>query len=244
MVDVKGNKRLLRADEIECRVGQKSKDKSKYSVLLYKTARTDMAILDEVFGWENWQSEHYQVKDKDFCRISVRLSDGTWISKSDCGDETNVEARKGESSDAMKRAGVQFGIGRELYSAPTMWLSSEINEYSLKVERIAYDATDKISELQISGYKTGERESNRTTVFSFDNGKTFTLNVNPTQGTKNDEPKKEIPDIERIRDIAQSLELDYGKDINGILAYYNAKTIGEISLKKWENMLESAKGNA
>ena len=239
MVDINGNKRLLRADEIECRVGQKSKDKSKYSVLLYKTARTDMAILDEVFGWDNWQSEHYQVKDKDFCRISVRLSDGTWISKSDCGDETNVEARKGESSDAMKRAGVQFGIGRELYSAPIMWLSSEINEYSLKVEHIAYDSNDKISELNISGFKTGQRESDRITVFSFSNGKTYSAKVEPKA-----EKQTEIPDIERIRDIAQSLELDYGKDINGILAYYNAKTIGEISLKKWENMLESAKGNA
>ena len=243
MVDKNGNKRLLRADEIECRVGQKNKDKTKYSVLLYKTARTDMAILDEVFGWENWQSEHYQVKEKDFCRISVRLSDGSWISKSDCGDETNVEARKGESSDAMKRAGVQFGIGRELYSAPTIWLSSEINEYSLRVERIAYDSTDKISELHVSGYKTGERESNRTTVFSFDNGKTFTLqgNTNP----KKEEPKTDnIPNIDRIRDIAEILELDYGKDINGILAYYNAKTVGEISLQKWEKMLERAKDNA
>ena len=67
-----GNKRLLHADEIECRQGNWSKDKGRYTVLLYKTARCDADILDEVFGRDNWKSTHYDVKGKDFCMIEVR----------------------------------------------------------------------------------------------------------------------------------------------------------------------------
>ena len=92
--DRDGNKRMLRADEIECRVGQKSKDGGWYSVLLFKTARTDQDILDEIFGSENWQSSHYEVKGKDFCTISGRVNwdEGRydWVSKSDCGSREQV----------------------------------------------------------------------------------------------------------------------------------------------------------
>ena len=151
--DRDGNKRMLRADEIECRVGQQTKDKSKYTVLLYKTARVDADILDEVFGSNNWKSTHYEVKGKDFCMIEVRLrfeddsalmNNGKsigyeWVGKSDCGSESNIEAQKGEASDAFKRAGFQWGIGRELYTAPKIWLSSDVDPYSLSVSKIGYD---------------------------------------------------------------------------------------------------------
>ena len=157
-----GEKRFLHADEIECRFGQKSKDGQKYSVLLYKTSRTDMEILDEIFGSENWQSEHYEVKGKDFCKIGVKFEDA-WIWKSDCGDESNIEASKGESSDAFKRAGVQWGIGRELYSAPQIWLENDINAYSLQVSEITYSDMGKIKSLKLTGSRNGKRE----VVFSY-----------------------------------------------------------------------------
>jgi hypothetical protein len=120
--------RDLRADEIECRV-QQVKDKG-LVLLLYKDARVDMNILDETVGSSNWQREHYECKGNLFCRVGIDV--GThegkaerWVYKSDCGTESNTEAQKGEASDSFKRACFNWGIGRELYTAPFTWIPAE-----------------------------------------------------------------------------------------------------------------------
>lgn len=244
-----GMKRLLKAEEIECRVGQQTKDKSKYTVLLYKTSRTDMDILDEVFGSENWKSTHYEVKGKDFCMIDVLITRengfAEWVGKSDCGSESNIEAEKGEASDAFKRAGFQWGIGRELYSAPKIWLEKEVDQYSLKVEAISYDDNDKISDLVISGKLEGKKGCE--TVYSFHNGKAD--KKTPSKQEANTETKAEPQKgvdhetLEKIRDIVEKLEFE-GKNVDDILAFYHVKSIGEISLSKWEKMLAKVRGEA
>lgn len=245
-----GTKRLLKAEEIECRVGQQTKDKSKYTVLLYKTARCDADILDEVFGRDNWKSTHYDVKGKDFCMIEVRtrfeddsafMEKGKsicyeWVGKSDCGSESNIEAEKGEASDAFKRAGFQWGIGRELYSAPQIWLEKDVLAFSLQVEAIGYDENNRICDLVLSGKREGSRQ--RETVYSFHNGKS------------EEKPKAEPQPIgvdhetlEKIRDIVEKLEFE-GKNTQEILDYYHVKSIGEIPLRKWELMLAKVRGEA
>ena len=120
--------RDLRADEIECRV-QSVKEKG-LVLLLYKDARVDMNILDETVGSANWQREHYECKGNLFCRVGIDI--GThegkaerWVFKSDCGTESNTEAQKGEASDSFKRACFNWGIGRELYTAPFTWIPAE-----------------------------------------------------------------------------------------------------------------------
>ncbi len=114
--------RELKADEIECRVGQATENG--LSLLLYKDARVDMAILDETVGQARWQREHYEVKGNLYCRVGIKI-DNEWIWKSDCGTESNTEAEKGESSDSFKRACVNWGIGRELYTAPFIWVNAQ-----------------------------------------------------------------------------------------------------------------------
>ena len=128
--------RDLRADEIECRV-QSVKDNSDPAkaglvLLLYKDARCDMNILDETVGAERWQREHYECKGNLFCRVGIvcETKKGEsifpeWIWKSDCGTESNTEAQKGEASDSFKRACFNWGIGRELYTAPFIWIGSD-----------------------------------------------------------------------------------------------------------------------
>ena len=257
ILDKNNKKRLLRVDEIEVKIGNYNKEKTRFTALLYKTARTDMAILDEIFGWQNWQTEHYQVKDKDFCRISVRLPDGTWISKSDCGDETDYEAKKGESSDAMKRSAVQFGIGRELYTAPKIWFDTDvgINTYSMRVDSIAYDEQDRISDLVITATVNGRRRI----IYQLGAGKEWTItkgdieapkvekNVTKTENTdqndkgdQNDKPKinDELAEIERIVGLLKK----EGRDIPEILTFYNAQTVGEVPLKYWQKMLAKVVG--
>jgi hypothetical protein len=122
--------RDLTADEIECRV--QSVKPNGLVLLLYKNARCDMNILDETVGAENWQREHYECKGNLFCRVGLRIErkDETggyaeWVWKSDCGTESNTEAQKGEASDSFKRACFNWGIGRELYTAPFIWIPAD-----------------------------------------------------------------------------------------------------------------------
>jgi hypothetical protein len=122
--------RDLRADEIDVRV--QSAKQNGVVLLLYKDARVDMNILDETVGPECWQREHYECKGNLFCRVSIvcETKKGEsifpeWVSKSDCGTESNTEAQKGEASDSFKRACFNWGIGRELYTSPFTWVEAD-----------------------------------------------------------------------------------------------------------------------
>lgn len=121
--------RDLRADEIECRV--QSVKANGLVLLLYKDARVDMNILDEAVGSSNWQNKFYENKGILFCSLGINTnyeipgSPDRWVWKDDAGVESNTEAEKGNASDARKRAGFAWGIGRELYTAPFTWIPAE-----------------------------------------------------------------------------------------------------------------------
>jgi len=115
--------RALRADEVECRVNM-IKD-SGLSLLLYKDARCDMNILDETVGAERWQRKHYECKGNMYCSVGIQFEQ-EWVWKDDCGAESFTEKEKGEASDSFKRAAVNWGIGRELYTSPFIWIPSTL----------------------------------------------------------------------------------------------------------------------
>lgn len=107
--------RTLKANEIDCRVAQIQSNW--LTLLLYKDARVDMDILDETVGCMNWKREH--LRDNANCKVSIFNTDiNEWVSKEDTGTESFSEAEKGLASDSFKRACVNWGIGRELYTAP------------------------------------------------------------------------------------------------------------------------------
>lgn len=145
--------RLLRADEIECRV--QSVKPQGLVLLLYKDARCDQNILDETVGQMNWQRHHS--RDNANCTVSIWDDNKQmWVEKEDTGTESNTEKEKGLASDSFKRACFNWGIGRELYSAPFIWISSQ--DCRIKdgrcydkfvVSHIAYDKSRRISELEI-----------------------------------------------------------------------------------------------
>ena len=120
--------RDLRADEIDVRIGMVKNNG--ITLLLFKDARVDMTILDETVGAENWEREHYECKGNLFCKVGINTNfdkEGSlpnWVYKSDCGTESNTEKEKGEASDSFKRACVNWGIGRELYTAPFIWITA------------------------------------------------------------------------------------------------------------------------
>lgn len=183
--------RNLRKDEIEVRVA--STQNNVAQLLLYKTARTDAAILDETFGQFNWQCSYSEIKGNLFCTISVRdPNTNEWISKSDCGAESNIEKEKGEASDAFKRAGFKFGVGVELYSAPRIKIPIEESDmyngrfcqtFSLKDIEISPD--HKITSLSIQ-----DRRGNvRYTYNAQDNTERFDFSQ-PIRVAATAEPKR------------------------------------------------------
>ena len=114
--------RDLRAEEIECRVSQINGNG--LALLLYKDARCDMNILDETVGSMNWQRTH--TRENANCIVSIWDNEKKmWVSKDDTGTESNTEAAKGLASDSFKRSCFNWGIGRELYSAPFIWISKD-----------------------------------------------------------------------------------------------------------------------
>lgn len=116
--------RALKANEIECRIGQIKENG--LTLLLYKDARADMNLLDESVGPTNWKREHTFKGDRLYCTVSIYDKEKKeWISKEDVGTESNTEKEKGQASDSFKRACVNWGIGRELYTSPFIWISNK-----------------------------------------------------------------------------------------------------------------------
>lgn len=113
--------RDLTASEIECRVNTVSEKGC--TLLLYKDARCDMKILDETVGRQNWQRSHEVINGNLFCNVSIYDEEKKeWVKKQDVGTETYTEKEKGQASDSFKRACFNWGIGRELYTAPFIWI--------------------------------------------------------------------------------------------------------------------------
>lgn len=116
--------RLLRAEEIDCRVGM-TKEKG-VSLLLYKDARADMKILDETFGSLGWKRSHQEIDGNLYCTVEIWDDEKKqWIQKQDVGTTSFTEQEKGQASDSFKRACVSVGIGRELYTAPFIWVPAK-----------------------------------------------------------------------------------------------------------------------
>lgn len=172
--------RKLYASEIECRIaqcGKKEGGQAWCSILLYKDARVDMRILDEVYGPMNWQREHNLIGDRLYCTIKIYDAEKKeWISKQDVGTESYTEKEKGQASDSFKRAGFNVGIGRELYTAPKIFVNLNDGEWVLKkdsktgkdkvearisldVKEIHYDGNGSISQLVLVDSKGNERYS-------------------------------------------------------------------------------------
>ena len=113
--------RLLRADEIECRISVINE--KRLSLLLYKDARVDQRILDETFGPFGWKRSHQCIDGSLYCTVEIfNKETGQWIAKQDVGTTGYAEKEKSQASDSFKRACFNWGIGRELYSAPFIWI--------------------------------------------------------------------------------------------------------------------------
>lgn len=170
--------RTLKANEIECRI--QSASTKGVSLLLYKDARCDMNILDETVGAMNWKRSH----SRENANCTVSIWDETkkqWIDKEDTGKESYTEKEKGLASDSFKRACVNWGIGRELYTSPFIWIPCDKCKLSatgrkdskgndimtcydkFSVEQILYNDDNAIIALSI------RNDTQKKRVFIYDN---------------------------------------------------------------------------
>lgn len=158
--------RTLEAYEIDCRVA--TAKENGLSLLLYKDARVDQNILDETVGAFNWQRHHS--RENANCIVAIWDKEKKqWIEKEDTGKESNTEAEKGLASDSFKRACFNWGIGRELYSAPFIWIKAEDANITkgnkgnyqcydkFAVQQILYDENRNIVALSIWNVTKGKR---------------------------------------------------------------------------------------
>ena len=198
--------RLLKADEIECRIAQIKNNG--IALLLYKTARTDANLLDETVGEEMWENDFKIIDGVLYGGIGIhrlvydidgKVTDKV-IWKWDAGTESNTEAEKGRASDAFKRAGFKWGIGRELYSAPFIWISSDKCKIEsgkcyekFEVAYIEYDQNNDISALSIINSKSRvevfkwESKNKPTEVYSGGEEKISALKVKSLKNTCKDD---------------------------------------------------------
>lgn len=151
--------RLLKADEIECRVA--TVNEKGLSLLLYKDARVDQRILDESFGPFGWKRSHQSIDGNLYCTVEIRdRESGEWVAKQDVGTTGHTEKEKSQASDSFKRACFNWGIGRELYSAPFIWVPA--GKATIQRRDNRYCCSDRFSVKSIS--YNGNREINALAV--------------------------------------------------------------------------------
>jgi hypothetical protein len=225
---------LLTPEDIEVKV---KKVTAKGAIaLLYKTARVDMNMLDKVVGPMNWHDSYHDVKGNLYCAIAIYDTDKKeWVSKEDCGIESREDEgnqHKGEASDAFKRAGFKWGIGRELYTAPFTFISCQTKQRrdgksfeldnpfeKFSIKEIGYDNSDKINALSII-------DSKGKTVYEL--------------GKKFKQPQESEKKPQYINEIKQNVILNElhrtGWNMKGMLTYLGKKfpnyppaTIGKIT---------------
>lgn len=237
--------RTLRADEIELRVG--TCKENGFSLLLYKDARCDMNILDETVGCMGWQRKHS--RDNANCTVSIWDADkNQWIEKEDTGTESNTEKEKGLASDSFKRACVNFGIGRELYTAPFIWIEghTKLNKQGkhvpdksydkkLHLKVIKYDENRNISMLVI-------KDDNNKAVFSYPKVANDKSIEEPTKDAETSTEKPTERDRPKLVERVSELIAEKNFDPEEVYKAVGVENLSQIETKRLPGMIAWLEG--
>ena len=196
--------RLLRAEEIECRISVINE--KGLSLLLYKDARVDQRVLDETFGAFGWKRSHQCIDGNLYCTVEIYNKEyGEWVSKQDVGTTGYTEKEKSQASDSFKRACFNWGIGRELYSAPFIWIPAAKTSIQKKgdkyicnerftVNNISFNDNREIISLEIMDSHGqvvyGLHQSGNSNIQKEDNGQKTKQNKSMTTKSNSQQPAK------------------------------------------------------
>lgn len=222
--------RTLRADEIDCRIA--TVKQSGITLLLYKDARCDMNILDETVGPLNWQRSHS--RENANCTVSIWDDERKqWVSKEDTGTESFTEKEKGLASDSFKRACFNWGIGRELYTAPVIFVKSGDCKVESKRSGSGYTCNDRFYVSDI-GYDDN-RVINRLQIRHQKSNKVvFDL------GKKESEEIEEPSPIDELKKKCESHNIDLNKWAK---QWGKNKTVNNLTDSEIDRMLEWIRDN-
>lgn len=224
--------RDLRADEVECRVSICKSNGC--GLLLYKDARCDMNILDETVGVTGWKRHHEMIAGNLFCTVELYDTEKKeWISKQDVGKESRTEKEKGQASDSFKRACFNLGIGRELYTAPFIWINS--SNVNIVEEKGKFSIRDKIS------VKSMEVKDKKIVALSLENERTKKEVFSWKAGSN--EKTQEFIGKQKISQEKQKSLLEFCDkqrlDIQKILDSYRLKDISDLNENQHATIIRS-----
>lgn len=220
--------RLLKPEEIECRVA--TINEKGLSLLLFKDARVDQKILDEIFTPFGWKRTHQSIDGNLYCTVEIwDREKQQWIAKQDVGTTSYAEKEKGQASDSFKRACFNIGIGRELYTAPFIWVpfmnaniqkkgDRYITSDHFSVTFIAYNAQREITELVISNNR-GQK------VYA------MKQKAQKTDGKLS---------VQKLKALDQELQRT-GVSIETVLERYHLQEIGQMTAETYTNAMNSLK---
>ena len=229
--------RLLKAEEIECRVSSVSE--KGISLLLYKDARVDQRILDETFGPFGWKRSHQCIDGNLYCTVEVRDREtGEWVAKQDVGTMSYSEKEKGQASDSFKRACFNWGIGRELYTAPFIWIpagKAVIREKEGRERKHACGDRFRVASISYNG----DREISGL-VIQNDRGQTvYELKEKEAPGKRAAAAEKE-GGITREQERLLRAELDRtGVDMDAVRSRYSIKKPEAMSQELYGRIMEA-----
>ena len=229
--------RLLKAEEIECRVSSVSE--KGISLLLYKDARVDQRILDETFGPFGWKRSHQCIDGNLYCTVEVRDREtGEWVAKQDVGTVSYSEKEKGQASDSFKRACFNWGIGRELYTAPFIWIpagKAVIREKEGRERKHACGDRFRVASISYNG----DREISGL-VIQNDRGQTvYELKEKEAPGKRAAAAEKE-GGITREQERLLRAELDRtGVDMEAVRSRYSIKKPEAMSQELYGRVMEA-----
>lgn len=228
--------RNLNPEEIDCRVGAIMEQG--ISLLLYKDARVDQTILDEVFGIYGWQRRHNMIGSELYCILSIWDDEKQqWVEKEDVGIESDYQKAKGAASDSFKRACFNVGIGRELYSAPFIYVPLNKVRIDDKNGKKAVKDSFSVKSIETSADKiiTALEITNQRGEIVY----TYRLNRKQEKPVHEEEPQEPLSTEE-----IQLLYMELGRTgvpVQQILSRYGITAIQQMDQKTYKKALSALK---
>ena len=220
--------RLLRAEEIECRVAVINE--KGLSLLLFKDARVDQKILDETFTPFGWKRTHQSIEGNLYCTVEIWDKEKKqWIAKQDVGVPGYSEKEKGQASDSFKRACFNWGVGRELYTAPFIWIAAANANIQKKGEKYTTGERFHVQEIRYGS----QREITGLVIVNGQGKKVYEY--------KEKEFRKEAkPGEKHMLALQKELERT-GVSIETVLERYHVRDTSQLTMPMYTNAMNSLK---
>lgn len=234
----KGTVRLLKAEEIECRVS--TIRENGLSLLLYKDARVDQRILDETFGPFGWKRSHQSIEGNLYCTVEIYdEAKGIWVAKQDVGTTSYSEKEKGQASDSFKRACFNWGIGRELYTAPFIWIQGELANIQKKGDKLYCNDHFRVASIDYND----NREINSLVIVNGKGDCVYAMQAKAASGSGGKKPQKKKAQKSALTDdqmAALQAELDRtGVAVEAVQERYQIGNVETMNATMYKRVMEA-----